>query len=59
MLPDNHILDHIIKKKSLENPKILQRMSFKLMAWNQDENFARENKFNCIHKDYHNSEGLS
>jgi len=59
MIPTNHRLDCRIQKHPLENPRILEKMSFQLMAWNRDENPVRENESNHIQKDCQDNENLT
>jgi len=58
MLLTNGRLDHEIQNNRLGNPKILGRNDFPLMVWNQDENLARENKFDHVQEACQDSEGL-
>lgn len=50
MPPTNYGLDHEIQKYPLEKIEILEKIVSQLMAWNQDENFARENISDHIQK---------
>jgi len=59
MPPTDWRLDHKIQKHPLKKNEILEKITSRLMAWNQDENIVRENISNQIQKACQDSEDMT
>jgi len=59
MISGNDRLDRETRKNPLENPKIHEKMNFKLEAQDYHENIARENRSEHIQQACQDSEDLT